>query len=123
MHDVFIVSRRRGKTADLVRQVETYILAFVFINVHGNLLDEVNGLAIGWLESLEIDPENVVGIAGWQPLFEFAVVVGIDFPARLIGLIFAAPDLNSDSIDWSVVRSPHGPNDHRVGLSSGILSC
>src|SRR5215468_2681106 len=91
--------------------------------MHGNFLDEVEGFAVGGFEPLEIGPENVIGLARRQALFKLAVVIGIDFPARLIGLVFAASDLYRDSIDGSVVGSPHRPNDHSVGLSSGFLSC
>jgi hypothetical protein len=103
--------------------VEADVLAFVVVDVDGNFLDEVERLAVGWLEVLEIGPKNVVGLTRRQALLKFPVVVGIDFPARLIGLVFAAPDLDGDSIHWSVVRAPHGPDNHSVGLSSGFLSC
>jgi hypothetical protein len=102
--------------------VQADVLAFVVVDVDGNFLDEVERLAVGWLETLEIGPENVVGLARRQALLKFAVVVGINFPARLIGLVFAAPDLDGDSIYGSVVRAPHGPDNHSVWLSSGFLS-
>jgi len=123
MHDVFIVSRSRRKALGLVCQVEAHILALVVVDVDGNFLDQVEGLAVGWLEALEVGPENVVRFAGWQPLFKLAVVVGKDFPARLIGLVFAAPDLHGHSIHRSVIGAPHGPDNHSVRLSSGFLSC
>jgi hypothetical protein len=100
--------------------MEADVLAFIFIDVHRYLLDEVDGLAIGWFESFEIGPENVVGLAGRQALFEFAVVVGIDFPSHLIGLVLAAADFDGDSIYRCVVGSPHRPNDYSVGFSSGL---
>src|SRR5215831_16145280 len=83
----------------------------------------MEGLAVGWLEVLEIGPENVVGLARRQALLKLAAVVGIDFPARFIGLVFAAADLHEDSIHWSVIGSPHGPYNHCVRLSSEFLSC
>src|SRR5215831_7082788 len=123
MHDVFIVSRSRRKTLGLMCQMEAHILALVVIDVDGNFLDQVERFSVGWLEVLEIGPENVVILARRQALFKLATVVGIDFPARLIGLVFAATDFYVNSIHWTVIGSPHGPDDHGVRLSSGFLSC
>jgi hypothetical protein len=123
MHDVFIVSRSRRKTLVLVCQVQADVLAFIVIDVDGNLLDEVEGFSIGRLEILEIGPENVVILARRQALFKLAAVIRIDFPSRLIGLVFAAPDFDVNSIHRSVVRAPHGPDNYSVRLSSGFLSC
>jgi hypothetical protein len=102
--------------------VEADVLAFVVVDVDGNLLDEVEGLAVDWLEVLEIGPENVVILTRGQALLKLAVVVGVDFPARFIRLVFATADLHRDPIHWPVVGSPHGSDNHSVRLSSGFLS-
>ena len=104
-------------------QMEAHILALVVIDVDGHFLNQVERFAIGRFEILEIGPENVIILAGRQALFKLAVVVGIDFPARLVGLVFAAPDFYVNSIHWSVVGTPHSSNDDSVRLSSGFLSC
>jgi hypothetical protein len=98
------------------------VLALVVVDMDGDFLDEVEGFAVGGFEILQIGPENVVGVAGWQALLEFAVVVGIDFPSRLVRLIFATPDLYGDSIYRSVIGTPHRPHDHGVGFPFGFLS-
>jgi hypothetical protein len=82
----------------------------------------MDGLAVGGFEGLQVSPKDVVGLAGREALFELTVVIGIDFPSRLIGLVLATPDLYGDAIDWSVIGSPHSPNDQGVGLPAGFLS-
>jgi hypothetical protein len=104
-------------------QVHSNVLALVVVDVDCDFLDQVERLAIGGFEVLEVSPENVVGLAGRQALLELTMVVRIDFPSRFVRLVFATPDLYGDSIDRSVVGSPHGPYDHGVGFPSGFLSC
>jgi hypothetical protein len=98
------------------------ILALVVVDMDGDLLNQVEGLAVGGFEILQIGPENVVGLAGWQALFEFAVVVGVDLPSRLVRLVFATTDLYCDSIHRSIIGSPHCPYDHGVRFPIGFLS-
>jgi hypothetical protein len=102
--------------------VETDVLALVVVDVNGNLLDEMNGLAVGRLEVFEIGPEDIVGITSRKPLFELAVVIGVDFPARFIRFVFAAPYLDGNSIHRSIVGPPHSANDYGVRFPSGFLS-
>jgi hypothetical protein len=102
--------------------MKTNVLTLVVVDMDGDLLHEVEGFPVGGFEILQIGPENVVGFAGWQALLEFAVVVGIDFPSRLVGLVFATPDFYADSIHRSIIGTPNGPHDHGVGFPFGFLS-
>jgi hypothetical protein len=102
--------------------MKTNVLALVVVDMDGDLVHEMEGFAVGGLEVLQIGPENIVGVAGWQALLEFAVVVGIDFPPRLVRLVFATPDLHRDSIHRSVIGTPHSPHDHSVRFPFGFLS-
>ena len=116
--------RGRGlvRLGSLVRQMKTNVLALVVVDMDGDLLHEMEGFAVGGFEVLQIGPENVVGVAGWQALLEFAVVVGIDFPSRLVRLVFATPDLHRNSIHRSVIGTPHRPHDDGVRFAFGFLS-
>ena len=105
-----------------MREVEADVLTLVVVDVNGDFLDEVDGLAVNGLEVLEVGPENVVGLAGRQALLELTMVVGIDLPSRFGRFVFATPDLYADSEDRSVVGSPDGPHDYCVRFPAGFLS-
>lgn len=95
------------------------VLAFVVVNMDSYLLQKAQGLTIGRLEILEIRGEDVVGLAGRNPLCELTHVVGIDLPLRLF--IFGAADLYGDAVHGMIVRSPDGSGNQRVRALFGFV--
>ena len=100
--------------------MQSGVFAFVVVDVDGNFLDQVQGLAVGRLEVLQVRREDVVGFPGGNALGEFAHVVGIDFPLRF--LVFRAADLYGDAVDRTIVGAPDGAGDQSVGLAFGFGS-
>lgn len=105
-----------------MREMEADVLALVVVDVDGNFLNQVDGLAISRFEAFQIGPENVIGFAGRYPLGEFTHVIGVDLPASFIGFVFSLPDLHSDSVHRTIIGSPNGSGDQGVRLPSGFLS-
>src|SRR5450631_120595 len=101
--------------------MQSSVFAFVVINVNSHFLDQPKRLAVGGLEAFEIGRENVVGFAGRHTLGEFAQVVGINLPLRL--LVFGPADFHGDAINRMVVRTPDRAGDQRVGLAFGLRGC
>src|ERR1017187_9454663 len=101
--------------------MQSSVFAFIVINVHRHFLNQSKRLAIGRLEAFEIDRENVVGFAGRDTLGEFAQVVGINVPLRL--LVFGPADFHRDAINRMVVRTPDRAGDQSIGLAFGLRGC
>src|SRR6202051_1285494 len=80
------------------------IHSLVILYVDCDLLCEMQSLATFSIDSLEIDPNLVVGCTGRNALREFANMIGGDFPPGL--LVPSAADLNRHSINWMIVGSP-----------------
>jgi len=72
-----------------VGQVQAGILAFFVIDVDGDFLGEMQGLAVGGLEAFQVGPEDVVGLACGNALGKLAMMVGVDLPADFLGLSVA----------------------------------
>src|SRR2546423_5938321 len=88
--------------------------AFFAEDVEGDFLRQAQRLAIKGFHVFQIGGKDVIGVAGRNALSEFSVVVGVDFPLRF--LIFGTADLDWDTVDGMVVRSPDGSGDQGVGL-------
>ncbi len=82
--------------------MQSCVFAFVFINVHGDFLHQVQGFAVDSLEAFQISRDDVVGFSGRNPLREFAQVVGDELPLWLF--ILGAADLDRNSIDRTIIR-------------------
>src|ERR1700692_1422790 len=80
------------------------IHSLVILYVDCDLLCEMQSLATFSIDSLEIDPNLVVGCTGRNALREFANMIGGDFPPGL--LVPSAADLNRHSINLMIVGSP-----------------
>jgi len=67
---------------------------------------------------LYVGPYYIVRFTGWDPLGEFALVVGVQLP---FGFLFVgAPDLDLHAISRTVIRTVDGAKDQRVGLLFGL---
>src|SRR5262245_43781452 len=95
-------------------QVEADILAFVMVDVDSHFLGQMDRLAIGRLETLQIGPNNVLCFAGREALLELPMMVGIDFPADFLGFVGGFTNLDSDAVDGQVVWAPHGSYNQGV---------
>src|SRR5690349_3192946 len=100
---------------NLVRQVDSGVLALVAINVNRDLLG-MDRLAISGFDALEIGGQDVLSLAGRDALSEFAIVVGENLPADFLGLVGRASDLHPDSVDGAVVGPPDRARDEGIGL-------
>jgi hypothetical protein len=98
------------------------VLALVIVDMDGDFLDEMDGLAIGRFESFQVSPEDVIGFAGRNALGEFAHVIGVDLPASFIGFVLSLSDLHSNAVHRAIIGAPDGPGDQSVRLPSGFLS-
>src|SRR5690349_11984768 len=96
------------------------IFAFVAVNVNDDILNEVQGLAVGGLEVFQIGGKDVVGFSGRNTQGEFTVMVGIEFPLGL--LVFGAADFYEYAINRAIVGTPDRTGDQGVGLVVGPLS-
>ena len=101
-------------------QVQACVFPFVVVNVHGDILKQVEGPAVGGFEVLYIGGEDVVGFTGRNALGKFPVMIGIDFPFGL--LIVGAANLDGNTVNRMIVGTPDGSGDQGVGLVVRPLS-
>lgn len=92
-------------------EVEANILSFVVVDVYRDFLDQVERLAVGGLEALQISGENVVSLAGGNTLSKFAHVIGVELPTHFVRLIAAFADFHDDAVHGPVIRSPNRSGD------------
>src|SRR5580700_10383448 len=95
--------------------MQANILTFVSFDVDSNFFARLQLVSIQQLESLQISPDDVVGLAGRHPLCELPLMVGIKLPFGFF--LICEPDLHVDAINRAVVRSPDRPKNQGVGLS------
>src|SRR5579872_2345429 len=101
-----------------VGEMHSGIFALVVIDVNGDV-GGVERLSIGRFHVLEIGAEDVVGLSGWNPLGEFAVMIGINLPLRL--LVFGAANFYGNAVNGSAVRSPDGAENQCIRLVFGLV--
>ena len=70
--------------------MQASVLAFFAVDVNGDFLGQMQGLAIVGFDMLQIGGEDVVGFSGRKALGEFAAMIGIDLPFGLF--VFGAAD-------------------------------
>src|SRR5579864_504746 len=116
---LLLLSHDESGWGALIGKVQPGVLAFFAVDVNGYFLDQMNWFAISSSKVLEVGRENVVGLTGRNPLRKLAVVVGINFPLRF--LVLGASDLDGDAVDRTIIGSPNGSGDKRIGLSLGLL--
>lgn len=98
-------------------KVQAGIFPFVIVNVHGNILKQVEGLAVSGFKVLYIGGEDVVGFPGRNALGEFTVMVGVDFPLGL--LVLSAAYFYGHTVNRVIVGTPDSSGDQGVGLFIG----
>ncbi len=94
--------------------MQTNIHTLVILYVDGDLLRQMQLLAIACLHPLEVGRHYIVGLAGGNPLGEFAGMIGSDFPLGL--LVRHAADLDVDAKDGAIVRPPHRAKNQGIGI-------
>jgi len=93
----------------LAGQMQTNVDAFIILYVDWNLFHQMYRGSILSLYAFEISAHDVVVLAGGHAQSEFAVMVGIELPARF--LIGSAADLHLDAEDGMIIRSPDRAED------------
>jgi len=94
--------------------MQSSVFALVKINVYGNFLDQVQWLAVGGLETLQVCRDYVIQFARRHPLGELAHMVGKHLPLGLF--VFSAADLHFDAVHRTIVRTPDGTDNEGVWL-------
>jgi hypothetical protein len=97
------------------------ILTFVIVDMHRNFVNQVDRLAIGRFEALQISGENVVCLAGGNALGKLSHVIGVELPTDFVRLITAFANFHRNAVHGPVIGPPDGSGDKRVGLASGFL--
>src|SRR6266567_7703397 len=95
------------------------VFAFFPIDVNRDLLSQAQRLAVDSLEMLQIRREDVVRFARGDALRELSMMVGVDFPLRL--LVFGAANPDGHPIYRAIIGPPDGSGDERVGLLFRLL--
>ena len=103
-------------------EVEADVLALIIVDVHRDFLDQVEGLAITGLVAFEIGPDDVFGFFCGQALLKLPVMVGVDLVADFLGLVGRFANFDGDAVDGSIIRTPHGADDHCERLFLRMLS-
>jgi hypothetical protein len=101
--------------------MQANILALVFVDMDGDLLNQMNRLAANGFQALQISGENVVSLAGGNALGELSHVIGVELPTHFVRLIAAFANFHRNAVHGPVIGSPDGSGDQGVGLSSGFL--
>jgi hypothetical protein len=96
--------------------MQARVLALVAVNVDGDLLDQVKGLAVGGLKAFQVGPEDVVGLSGGNALGKLTMMVGVEFPANFLGFIRGAPNLHGYAVKGAIIWAPDGSKDEGVRL-------
>jgi hypothetical protein len=96
--------------------MKTHVSTLVAVNMYGHFGARLQLPACGQLVVLYISPDDVVVLASGHSLRELAGVIGIEFPANLLGIIAGQPNPYLDPIERPGVGTPDGSEDQRVRL-------
>src|SRR5712671_6470644 len=94
--------------------MQTDVNALVILYVDGNLLRQMQWMAIFGFQALEVCPHHIVGFAGGHALGEFADMIGGQLPPGF--LVMGTANLDHDSIDRVIVRVPDRSEDKSIGI-------
>src|SRR5258708_32580322 len=94
----------------LSSKMQTNIHTLVILYVDGDLLRQMQLLAIGCLHPLEVGRHYIIGLAGGNPLGEFAGLILSDFP--LVPLAKHAADFDVDPKNRPTLLPPPPPEHH-----------
>ena len=87
---------------------------FVILNMDGNLTNQMQGLSVRRFEVLKVGPDHIIGLARADALGELAGMIGIKLPLRLF--VLSAANLDLDTVNGTIARTPDGAKDERVRL-------
>src|ERR1700731_4160782 len=86
----------------------------VILNMDGNLPNQMEGLSVRRFVVLKVGPDHIIRLARVDALGELAGMVGIKLPLRLF--VLSPANLDLDAVNGTIVRTPDGAKDERVGL-------